>query len=298
MKEGRRAEGRVVGGQPVAESAAAIESIPHPAPSRVSPDTGLQFRQDNAQQPGIPEQSQGDGGFRRTENFPQFVPYPFRREAANTLGHGAQGRQGAAFDGEFQLGCESAGPNRTQGIFGEALTRDAHRPDDFPLQIPRTVVGIQESMLNQIPCKGVHGEVAPGKIVVNVPGVGDRIGVPGVGVGPVSPEGGGFKAVIPLEDGNGSVPDARGDAASEELPYGLRRGVGGQIEVVDEPSEQGIAHGAPHQPALTAGFPEYPGDEFEFPGNGNGKSGGGCHAADGSGAGGRRSSIRYFQRRT
>ena len=117
---------------------------------------------------------------------------------------------------EAQLGDEAHGAQRAEPVLGEALARVAHRPDEPAGEVGPAAERVAQLVRERVPGHGVHGEVAPRQVGLEVVVEGDPARAAPVDVALLPAEGGHLDPRPSLDDGHGPVLDAGRDHLPEE----------------------------------------------------------------------------------
>ena len=116
--------------------------------------------------------------------------------------------------------------------------------------------GIAEAFVGVIG-NGVHGEVTAKQVFCQVFCEGDLVGVAAVGIFPIYTVGGHFVVFLVEDDCDGAVLDAGVEGVVEEGLRFFRQGGGGDIPVLGDTSQNGIADTAADDISLVAAFIQF-----------------------------------------
>src|SRR5690606_34042901 len=202
----------------------------------------------HAEDPRPRHHLEGARGLPRLEGLDPLVADPLAAHLGVDVERGPEGRLGLGIEVEFERGGEAGPAEDAQAVLAEAGERIAHRAETPGLEVLEPAKGVDERVRGRIVGDGVHREVAPREVVLDVVHVLHVIGTAAVGVALLAAEGRDLVAAPPEEHRHRPVGDPGGDRPLEHLHHPLGAGVGGEIEVVSLPPEEEIAHTAPDDP--------------------------------------------------
>ena len=197
---------------------------------------------------------------RGDEQLRELIAEPLERHPAHHLERSRDGLDGSWVELETELRHESDRAHGAQAVLGEPRLGVPHRPHNPPAQVLSAPVGIAELHRQGIEGQGVHGEVAPGKVRLEILVKGDRFRAAAVEVRPLAAEGGHLHRLTLREHGDGAVLDSGRDHPAEYPHDVLGPGRGGDVEILRRtlPLEQQIAHRSADQPRPVAGLAQPP----------------------------------------
>ena len=216
-------------------------------------------RQHHREEPG---RGEGREPFRRVcpdEEPRELLGHPLAGDEGD---HGDRARDGIAGRGgqpEAQLRHEAHAPQRAETVLGEAFPRISHRPDHLAGEVGPASERIAKLVPERVPGHGVHGEVTPGQVGLEVLVKGDPGRPAPVQVTLLPAEGGDLHPRPSLDDGHGPVVDPGRDHLPEDGLHLARGGGRGDVElagIVPGPVEEEVADHAPDQPGAVAGLPQ------------------------------------------
>ena len=215
-----------------------------------------QLGQDVRRQAGLHQEREPETGERRAHQLDQLVAHPLGRDDLDPPRHRRHRLDDLRRDREAELGGEPGGAHHPQRVVGEGVLGAARRAQHPVGEVDESAVRVLELATRDAHGHRVDREVAPAEVagqVVAVRHVGlarQRV----VGLGAV-----GRDLDLPLADlrADGAERAAhvphRVDPAGEQLLGLLGAGGGGEVEVVLEAAEHGVAHGSADQGELLAG---------------------------------------------
>ena len=210
-----------------------------------------QLGNDAREQPGAQQQAQPAARRRAADQqLDQLVAHPLRRDLREDVERGRDRATGAGLQRQPQRAGESHRPQRAQPVLAEAGERIAHGAQPAAPQVLGTGERIAQHARDRIPGDGVHREVAPRQVSVDVAEERHRAGAAAVEIGPLAAEGGHLDLVLRGQDRHGPVLHSRRNDAREELHHLLRQRIGRDVEIVRRLSTQQVAHRAPGNPRL------------------------------------------------
>ena len=177
---------------------------------------------------------------------------PFRRDIRQPFPVPADGRRRPGLDFQAQRRRKAKAPENPQGVLLKPPVRVPHAAEASPAEVLPAPEGVPE-LSPEVPGHGVGSEVPPGQVLVQGTGKGDGLRAAVVPVGPVDPVGRDLHRALRRFDGDGAVPQPRGQSLGPEYPQGLLRlGGGSYIPVPRAPAQQGVPDTAAHAPRLMA----------------------------------------------
>ena len=207
-------------------------------------------------QPGGHDAIEGLPGVWRHDELRELVPDPLRRHDLQTLSHLSDCPDRPGLPGESERALEPEQPQHAQGILGERDLRIQRGPQDPGGQVGQPTVGIDRFHVHERQGDGVHGEVAPGEIGLDVVGERDLRFAGIVAVDLVAK--GRYLDNVPVLAGSNSA-ERRSDAVDDVRPGleylgdPIRPGIGGEVVILQRPLEKGVTDRTANQEQLMAG---------------------------------------------
>ena len=199
-------------------------------------------------------QHQHPAGIGREQNPPELAPHPFGGKPVEHRRHlAARGERVPVGRRPAVGGEEAEEAQHAQRVLLDPLDRVADEADASVRQIPKAVERVVD-VARRIARQRVHGEIAPRR--VGDPVVGERdLGAAAVGFD-VDAQRGDFEMLVADHGGHRAVLDSGRDRANaggfQQRHHRFRPVGGGDVDVLDRPVGDGVAHAAADEAHLGA----------------------------------------------
>ena len=214
---------------------------------------------------GKPDEVLGSGF---CQEAAQLAINPLPGQILHQRGLGAHGALRFRFDGQTEPGGKPDAPENSQGILPEPGIGVAYGPEDAVFNVFRSAKGVGIAPGGG-PGHGIHGEIPPGQVLLNVGDEVHPVRVAVVRIGSLGAEGGDLHHAKVRDNAHGAVPHPGvhlGKPGKYRLGL-LRQGAGAQVIVVGHNAHPVVpdtaAHGVgckpgvlQHADALTYGLRE------------------------------------------
>jgi hypothetical protein len=219
----------------------------------------VEQRQQAVMQAFLAQLFQALDGIARHQQFQRLVEQPRRWHVLEQRRHVADRRARGRIDGQPELGTQAHGAQHAHRILTVARTRVTDHAQRLLLQVGHAVVVVDDGLARRIVVQRVDGEVAPrgvlGLTAEHVVGQHPAVLVGGGRAFLVQrAEGRDFDGLAPahdVHDAKAPTDDAR---ATEQRAHFLRRGAGGDVEILGRQTGEQVAHGAAHHEGLVTGL--------------------------------------------
>ncbi|CAG6393505.1 conserved hypothetical protein [Actinacidiphila cocklensis] len=218
-----------------------------------------QLGQHPVRETGLHQQAQPLARVVGHDELVQLVPHPLGRDDVDPLGHRGHRRDHLGGDLEVQLRREAGRTQHPQRVVGEGRLGGAGSAQQPGSEVVQAAVGVDEVVARQPHRHGVHREVPADQVLLD----GVAVGHLRLARGPVvrlAAVGGhldletadpalGVLGLLHAADGTEGDTDLphRVRPRPQDLQYLLGARVGGEVQVVAEPAQQGVPYGAADQ---------------------------------------------------
>ena len=165
-----------------------------------------------------------------------------------------------------EAGSKAHAPQHAQFVFCEAVVGVPNGTDQTGTQVLHAAHDVQDGVVGWVQHHAVDGEVATLYVLLRTGGKAHCVRAPSVGVGAITAKGSDFGydllAARPLTaDQDNTKMRAYGKGLLEHGKHLIRRGTGGDVEVLGLAAQQQVAHATANEIGLVAGGAE-PGNDL------------------------------------
>ena len=190
-----------------------------------------QLGEDPAEEPGLAKEFDPDRRAGRAEELHQLVAHALARHARHAVPGARYRGQGRRVHRELEHGGEADAAQGAQAVLAEAGVGVPHRADHARGEILDAPFRVDQRGRLRIEGHRVHGEVAPGEVLLERRAEVHPVGVAAVGVRPLGAVGGDLHRSLPKRQRDRPVTDPGGHRPRPQFHDRGRRRRGGDVPV-------------------------------------------------------------------